>query len=147
MMRTQIIEGFEVRRETHAIGGGFHNTWLYRPVGTRNWVQYQEVGKLRTLKADLVRFLANRAQAVAHHEAKVRSAADVEAATRALERAIAFDAQVSAPGWDPGGLTNNPGKVQRALRDAAASKDAIKAAETALERAKALRADIEAHGV
>lgn len=137
------LNGFEFQKETFLLGGSFRHCWYFRPVGSKHWVNYMAPLKTKTLKAELLAFLGDASKAAAYHRASLDRQADVSAAELALRQATAFHARVNSPEWDPGGNTNNPGRVARALNEAAGSAQAILDAERALERSRALRAELD----
>lgn len=103
---------------------GFDWAWYFRPVGAPLFVQAPGAKK-----ADVLELLDKPASAVAQYERGLARMTDVEAAKAELARAEAFHEKVKAPDWDPGGNTNNPDKVARALKEAADSGAAVERAK------------------
>ena len=107
--------------------------WWYRPIGAKTSIN------LPGSKAKMEAHLNAPMLALNHFQASLDEIADVAGAQARLTRAQAYNAAVSSPEWDPGGRTNNPGKVARALQAASHSKDGISTANHSLERAIAMR--------
>lgn len=83
--------------------------------------------------------LAMQAEALDYYLARRQQAQDVEAAIAQLADAEAFHARVTRPDYDPGGNTNNPGKVARAAQEAGQSKAKLEAANQRIQDATHLR--------
>lgn len=141
--KIELLNGFEFHKETMSLGGSFRHFWHFRPIGSRHWVNYMAPLKSKTLKADLLALLNDEGKAAGYHRATLERQADVRMAETALKQAQAFHERVKSPDWDPGGNTNNPQRVKRAMEEAAGSAQAIIDAERALERARALRAELD----
>ena len=126
------LNGFEYYSENN----WGHWSWFFKPIGGPFYTSGEGP------KAKFLAFLGKPEDAMAAYQRKLRTAVDVEAAVRELSRAKAFHASVNNPDWDPGGTTNNPGKVARALRDAAASGESLAAAERAVATAQEWRTQL-----
>lgn len=123
------LNGFEYYSENN--WGSW--TWFFKPTGGPFFTSAEGP------KAKFIAFLGNPEKAIAVYQQRLWSAMDVEEAVTELARAKSFHESVSSPDWDPGGNTNNPGKVARAIREAAASGTRVIAAERALAAAQEWR--------
>lgn len=118
MSKIKVHKGFEYYSEN--IFGHWH--WSYRPTGAQ-WFTSAPGPKDAFLA-----LLAKPAEALDYYLVRQQRAQDVEAAMAQLAEAEAFHAHVSSPDYDPGGNTNNPGKVARASREAGQSRSKIEEA-------------------
>lgn len=134
MPKLKSHNGFEFYSEN--IFGNWH--WSFRPVGTA-WFTSAPGPKDKFMA-----LLAKPEEALDYYLVRRRMAQDVETAKAQLVDAEAFHARVSSPNYDPGGNTNNPGKVARASQEASQSKAKIDAAHQRIKDATHLRQLFEA---
>ncbi|WP_175212911.1 hypothetical protein [Achromobacter aegrifaciens] len=124
----------------------FHRRWAwiwhFRPVTCELFVEYHRPGGLKMRKADIELFLSQNGQAITYYEENLSRQGDVRVAKQALAFARAQYERRQQPNCDPGGSTNNSGKVARILD---ANSKLVPDAEARLARAIAT-ADILATG-
>ena len=119
-------------------------TWYFRPEGAEVWVVYSDPLQIRTTRKEGDALLADPERAKAEYQRRVERMANVEAAEQHLAELERQRARTQDPSWDPGGRTNNPGKVARALKRASELPSRIEAAKRAIEEAKRIRAILAA---
>lgn len=107
--------------------------WYYRPVGAPVFT----TSTVANRKA-LTELLADPDKAAKEYVRSLSSQANVAAAQAALDEASIFKKKSSQPDWDPGGSTNNIGKVKRELDRARNIDFEIRMKTGNLERAKEL---------
>jgi hypothetical protein len=109
--------GFTYWRRQYTLNGSWAADWFYRPAGADLDVQYFRPDGRKTLKADVEAFLAGASEANEHYQVTLARRGDVAGAEEELERAKARYEHSKSPDYDPGGNTNNPGKVARIIRE------------------------------
>lgn len=128
--------GFEYQSE-NVFG---HWSWYFRPTGGPTLFISAPGPKTAFLD-----FLAATEQAMAFYQERLAKTADVAAAQSRVERLEAALLATKSPSWDPGGSTNNPGKVERALRSAAGLPAEIESAKREVDLARRLSDELQAH--
>lgn len=106
------------------------------------FLPYHNRVALKTRKADLLEHLSRPAEALNYYLKELARRADVTAAERHLQDLITEQRRYHQMDWDPGGSTNNPDRVSRALQRAASMPKEIEAAEHAIKAAQELSAQL-----
>lgn len=109
--------------------------WYFRPVGAPVFVSNQSVNR-----KSLLALLSTPSAAIDEYTCRLTAQANVPAAQAALSEAVTFKKKSSQPDWDPGGTTNNLGKVKRELDRARDIDFELHVKETRLQRAQELTA-------
>lgn len=119
------LNGFTYWQQRYFVNGFWGADWYFRPVGAEIDVHYLRHSASKTLRVGVETFLSDAAAAVEYYESALARLGDVAAAEANLENAKARHARAQVPDYDPGGNTNNPGRVARVMReDARAVPDA-----------------------
>lgn len=129
--------GFNYKGERYFIDGHWFWTWHFRPANSLLFVQYNQINNLKVRKADIEAFINERQDALEYYDKKIAEQADVPAAEEALIAARSQYERTLLPDYDPGGNTNNPGKVARVI---STNSRLIPDAEARLEHAKKIAA-------
>lgn len=108
--------GFNYKGERRFFDGRWLWTWYFRPAGCELFVQYHLLGGVKTRKADVEFFIDQGETATSYYEETLAKQGDVAAAKDALAVAKAQYERTRQPDYDPGGRTNNPGKVSRVIK-------------------------------
>ena len=139
--KIHIKYGFEYRCERFSVADGWVISWYFRPVGAPFETHFRGVDG-KALKADLETLLAAPNRAMAYYREDIVRQGDVAAAEARLKDAERRYEQLNAPDYDPGGSTNNPGRVVRALGEVKDSGPTVERAKVALDHAKRVQATL-----
>ena len=112
-----MLNGFTYWQQRYLVNGSWAADWYFRPVGAELDVHYLRPSASKTLKVGVETFLADAAAAMEYYQSALARRGDVAAADANLENAKARYARSQEPDYDPGGNTNNPGKVARVMRE------------------------------
>ena len=132
MGKTYLRSGIEYQGEKLFLAGGWQWTWKFRPAGCELFVTYDTPEGSTTRKIDLETMIDDgRAQSV--YDATLGRRGDVAAAEARLALAQERFARTLDPESDPGGSSNNHGKVARVMRE---DREGVPSAERALADAR-----------
>lgn len=141
MGKTYLRSGIEYQGESFFLGGNRLWTWKFRPEGRELFVTYDKPDGITTRKIDLETMI-DEGCAQTLYDAALAKRGDIAAAEARLALARERFARMMDPEYDPGGSSNNPGKVARVMRQ---DREAVPAAERALADARYV-AEIVASG-
>lgn len=107
-------------------------TWYFKPKGCAYGVECPSIDFGKVKKNNVEEFLNDAEKAHLYYKETLHRLGDVAAAEKNVEFALAAVERTKSPDYDPGGSTNNPGRVARAMRE---PREQLEAANSRLETA------------